>query len=142
MKRYESKIKNIHLIIFLLKRQEIDFDVFLESLDDNLQRSHVWKKEDKIDFVDDMINNLDFSNFGNIIIDISDVKKKKGIITDKELLCLDGKQRLHAFYDYIDNKFKINGKFYKELDKSEQRKLQGLVIITKYVMYNSIVDDR
>ena len=142
MKRYESKIKNIHLIIFLLKRQEIDFDVFLESSDDNLQRSHVWKKEDKIDFVDDMINNLDFSNFGNIIIDISDVKKKKGIITDKELLCLDGKQRLHAFYDYIDNKFKINGKFYKELDKSEQRKLQGLVIITKYVMYNSIVDDR
>ena len=58
-----------------MTEKNIDFDVFLESSDDNLQRSHVWKKEDKIDFVDDMINNLDFSNFGNIIIDISDVKK-------------------------------------------------------------------
>lgn len=97
-----------------LMRQKIDFDVYLPSYGLNLQRDLVWNDEQKRELILSMLIERHIPDISYLnIIDPSDKSKEIFQI-------IDGKQRLSAMFDFINDKFKIeiDGKeyLYSELD--------------------------
>jgi hypothetical protein len=89
------------------------------------QRNLVWRESHKQDFIKTILLGYPFPQ-----IFIS--KGKVNIETKQTTSCIvDGQQRLNAISDYIDEKFKVDGKTYGELtddDKSEFLKYEIAVI--------------
>lgn len=90
------------------------------------QRPLVWTTEDKVNLIDSIYQGIDC---GKILIRKRSWKElreqiKKG---DKELFwndVVDGKQRLNAIKDFIENKFADSyGNYYKDLSDNAQRRL-------------------
>jgi hypothetical protein len=78
----------------LYKDNKIDFNA-------EYQRSSVWKKEKKQKLIDSILRNY---SIGLIIL------RKKG----DQYEVLDGQQRLRAIFEFMENKFSVNGKFTPE----------------------------
>lgn len=84
-----------------LMRQNIDFDVYLPSYGLNLQRDLVWDDVQKRELILSMLieRHVPAISYLNII-DPNDRTKEIFQI-------IDGKQRLSAMFDFINDKFKI-----------------------------------
>lgn len=93
------------------------------------QRDFVWNVEAQKKFIENMVNGFPF---GSIIINRDDN-------CDNEMFmeCVDGKQRLTAMVDYVQNKFSISANghelYYSDLEPSERRKFNNLGVPTYYV---------
>lgn len=96
------------MLTFLLEdREYFDFDVYLPTIEENLQRPFVWEKEaikngfDKFHYHRLLIDNIfNYINIGKIVL-------YGNSNIDFTISVLDGKQRMQALFDFYDNKFGI-----------------------------------
>lgn len=83
------------------KNNNIDWDVFLETKQKNLQRGFVWTIEQKRELINSVLIGRHIPHCA--LINTIDKKDNK-----KDLyLVIDGKQRLSTMFDFVDNKFTI-----------------------------------
>jgi hypothetical protein len=106
--RYSNR--DISSLMFARDANEIDFDVYLQSVGENLQRPFVWQDEaikngfDKYHYHRLLIESiLSYTDIGKFVV--------YKLWTDTEpflkLQVIDGKQRMQALFDFYDNKFGI-----------------------------------
>jgi len=83
------------------KRHTFDFNVFLESKGINLQRDYVWTLDQKRELINSIIIRRHIPEISLInTIDKNDESKDIYLV-------IDGKQRLSAMFDFLDDKFTI-----------------------------------
>lgn len=120
--KLESGQKNFTLEKCYEKRDKFRFDL-------SIQRNEVWKKDKKSLFIHSML-------LGYPLANIYSMSQKDGYYW-----ILDGKQRLTTFFDFMDNKFPLEGedvsaingevvlgKTFEELSEDLQNELKGLKI--------------
>lgn len=110
------KIDRVQFSIFELKRR---YDRGLICLDPDFQRNFVWKSKQKSELIESVIMGIPLP-----LIYLAETMEGK-------LVIVDGRQRLTTFFDYMDNKFTINGlkilselngcKF-EDLEKNEKKR--------------------
>lgn len=100
--------------------------VFINGEKRYYQRDFVWTEDDKKNLIDSIYNNIDC---GKILIRkrsfkeiATQVKKGETEVAFNDIV--DGKQRLKAMKDFMENKFTdSNGYFYKDLSNAAQQRL-------------------
>lgn len=100
----------------------IDWNIYLPSLDYNLQRDFVWTLEQKQELIWSVLLDRDISK-------ISVISVAEG--SNERLQIIDGKQRLNALLTFMDNDYYIdfdNGfsYFYEQLDPDYQLAISSL----------------
>lgn len=95
----------------------IDFDVYLPSIDKNLQRPFCWNLEQKQELIFSVIKGIEISNIAVVI-----TKRRE---TNSLLIeVIDGKQRISTLIAFCKGEFPItvNGKdyFFNDLDEKVQ----------------------
>jgi len=84
------------------------------DMDVEYQREHVWTMKDKIALIDSIFNNVDIGKF---------VFVQRSMRADGKLYeILDGKQRLTAITEFIEDRFKYRGFYFSELSFRDQYK--------------------
>lgn len=99
--------------------------VFIDGEKKYFQRPLIWNLEDKQLLIESIYSNVDC---GKILVrnrgrgELEELQKNGHELAWKDIV--DGKQRLNAIKDFIDNKFADNyGNYYDDLSKQAQRKL-------------------
>lgn len=115
-----------------LKKQTIDWDVYLPSLGINLQREFVWELVQKREIIMSILLQRHIPKFSFV------VSYAKGS-TEEKYLIIDGKQRLSSIFDFIDDKFSI------EIDDKEylfsELPVDYQLAITKYpIRYHALYE--
>lgn len=90
--------------IGFIKKQNLDFDVFLPSIGKNLQRGLVWTIEQKRSIIDSLIlgKHIPHASLINTVVRVD------GKPTGEEVwLIIDGKQRLTSIFGFMDDEFTI-----------------------------------
>lgn len=118
----------------------LDFNVYLHTKNKNLQRDFCWSLESKSEFILSILKGIRIPN-------ISIILKKyvhENETRDEILQIIDGKQRLSAILDFIDNKFPVifNGEkyYFNDLDESAQYEIEHGVPLVN-IAYEWIYDD-
>ncbi len=95
----DLKINPISSSIKYFKKLNIDFDVYLPTYGCNLQRDFVWSLEQKRELIWSILvgRHIPHLAFINSI----------GKNNEDLYLVIDGKQRLSAIFDFVDDKFSI-----------------------------------
>lgn len=88
-------VREINYMVKYFFQKNIDYDVFLKTKGYNLQRSFVWNTQQKRELIWSILINRNIPRMA-IINTIND-----------EFLIIDGKQRLNAIYEFINNKFTL-----------------------------------
>lgn len=100
---------------------ELDFDVWLESKQQNLQRPLVWTLIQKQQLILTILRDMKLPNF--VVVQIC-----KDDRNDRLLKVIDGKQRFNAVFDYFDGKYPIvvnDAEYYfDDLDEDAQRQIK------------------
>ena len=95
--------------------ETLDFNIWLESKQMNLQREWIWSDDQKEEFIRSIIIGR---HIPPVVVFINTKCPKWG----STILVMDGKHRLTTFMDFLDNKFPltINGVeyFYDDLHES------------------------
>lgn len=81
------------------------------------QRELVWTLEDKQSLINSIFNNIEIGKFVLIERDYDDEEFSYEI--------LDGKQRLNALTEFIENKFQYNGFYYYQLSNRDKHHFKG-----------------
>lgn len=107
---------NYHLRYFK-EEMVVDFDVWLPSKNMNLQRGNVWNEHQKSEIIWSMFMKRNIPRMAFLNTSPSDTMQ-----------VIDGKQRLTAMFEYLDNKFYIyyNGVnyYFKDLPDEHKRHLE------------------
>jgi hypothetical protein len=82
------------------------------DMDPDYQRGNVWTLEDKVELIQSIFNNVDIGKF--VLIQLDYKADSPG------LEVLDGKQRITALVEFLENRFQVNGYFYKDLCSRDQ----------------------
>lgn len=69
--------------------------------------------------------------------DISNDKEMQKVYPGVKYLVIDGGHRNRGIYGYSKNKFKVNGKFFKELTDEEQEEFLSIQIPVEYIVCTS-----
>ena len=79
------------------------------------QRQFVWKEKDKRDLIDTIMQGLPIPAIFicDAGTDFTSLSKRYNV--------LDGRQRLESIFEFLENKYKYNGKFFKDFDKDEKK---------------------
>ena len=120
-----SKSSDITTDVYQLKA---DYDKGLVELNPEYQRDFVWTDEQKESYI---------LNLYHHIAEIKPTFVRYRPDNQKELIyeVLDGKQRLKTIFDFMDDKFTVNGHYYSELTYSDQQFLYYHDV--KYTVYRS-----
>lgn len=123
---------------------KLDFDVFLKKYDYNLQRPFVWTILQQQELIWSIFMDRPIPPF----VFIKHNSEDASISGYTTMLVIDGKQRLTAIFNYLDNKFPIfvDGKeiYFKDLDSMAQFRILGYDLrVQLYYSYASdpITDD-
>lgn len=82
------------------------------------QRDSVWTLNQKVALIESAYLGYDL---GSVVI--NEVKFLKGDrLAQFSDALIDGQQRVGAFLDYVNNEFKVFGFYWRELDRSEQKR--------------------
>lgn len=95
------------------------------DMDVEYQREHVWGRKDKIELIDSIFNNVDIGKFVFVQRDI----RVKGKLYE----ILDGKQRLTAITEFVEDRFKYRGFYFSELSYHDQHKFTDYNISYGYL---------
>lgn len=85
------------------------------DMDVEYQREHVWTRKEKVELLDSVFNNIDIGKFVFVQRNMSAAGKLYEII--------DGKQRLTALTEFIEDRFKYRGFYFSELSFRDQHKI-------------------
>ena len=122
-----NDIRTMGISLRMLLRKSIDFDVYLPSINKNLQRPLVWTLEQKRELIWSVI-------IGRRIPELSIINRY-----DDTLEIIDGKQRLSTLIDFYTNKFTIEEDgveyFLKDLPEEFQ-----LLFESYYINYCEILE--
>ncbi len=80
------------------------------NMNPSYQRDYVWSQEDKVALIDSIFNRCDIGRFVF-------VRLEEGIYNYE---ILDGKQRLSAIIEFVEDRFQYKGRFFSELSKTDQ----------------------
>ena len=108
---------SIDSLINMVHYTGVNFDV-------EYQRGHVWKLADKIALIDSIFNNIDIGKFVFVQRDYS---------ADIFYEILDGKQRLTAIIEFIEDRFKYKGFYFSELSGMDKNKFGNHGITMGYL---------
>jgi len=95
------------------------------DMDVEYQREHVWKLADKINLIDSIFNNIDIGKFVFVQRDMR--------VNGKLYEILDGKQRLTAVTEFIEDRLKYRGFYFSELSYHDQYKFTDYNISYGYL---------
>ena len=84
------------------------------DMDVDYQREHVWTKADKIALIDSIFNNIEIGKFVFVQRDMR--------VNGKLYEILDGKQRLTAITEFVEDRLKYKGFYFSELSYHDQYK--------------------
>ena len=84
------------------------------------QRGLVWEEENKVELLYSIFYNIDIGKFAFIEVPYAP--------NSPHLEVLDGKQRLLAIIDFYENKFKYNGRYFKDLSFTDQNHFTNYTI--------------
>lgn len=114
---------------------EFDFDVFLPSKNQNLQRDLVWTNEQKQSLILTLLKDQRINPFV-VVQNFNKIKGQQKYLWE----VIDGKQRLTTIFDFLDNKFFIDLKneeyFFKDLPEDCQKRIFNYTLYTIDVHYN------
>jgi len=96
----------------------VDFDA-------DYQREHVWTKQDKIELITSIFDNIDIGKFVFI--------QRNAKVEGKYYEILDGKQRLTAITEFYEDRFKYKGFYFSELSFGDQHKFTDHMISYGYL---------
>ena len=82
------------------------------------QRDSVWTLDQKVSFIESAFLGYDL---GSIVINGYLDGKNDTLVMYSDCL-IDGQQRIEASLDFVNNKFKVYGLYWKELTRSEQNR--------------------
>ena len=108
------------------------------------QRDHVWDLDRKQKLIESMLNEI---NCGTIIIreHSLDSLLEKYEAGERELYLydvVDGKQRLTALFEFLDNKFPLkNGMYFKDFTLPAKRKFQMLPVMALGTLPEKTTDE-
>lgn len=94
------------------------------------QRQFVWKEKDKIDLIDTIMKGLPIP-----AIFICDAGTDFASLS-KTYNVLDGRQRLESIFEFLENKYAYNGKYFEDMDdKTEKNKIlnYNITLIQMYI---------
>lgn len=97
------------------------------------QRQFVWREKDKVDLIDTIMQELPIP-----AIFICDAGTDYTSLS-KTYNVLDGRQRLESIFEFLENKFQYNGKYFKDMDdKTEKSKIlsYNITLIQMYIEPN------
>jgi hypothetical protein len=107
MIKYQVRARQLVDLISEIKRDKL-------ILSPPFQRNLVWRTIHKIDFIKTILLGFPFPQ----------IFLAKGELNAEELtttsVVVDGQQRMNSILEYIDNKYKVDGKYYRELAKNER----------------------
>lgn len=139
--------RNLCLEYLITQYTKFDFDVYLPSKDANLQRPFCWQEEA-------IKNGHDEYHYHRLLIDSHCNKNNIGMFvfyndwsTDNlEIKVIDGKQRIKAFFDFINNKFTVErgGEqlFFKDFHISVRRRfLNTGIVVNELNSENHVLTD-
>lgn len=93
------------------------------------QRQFVWREKDKIDLIDTIMKELPIP-----AIFICDAGTDYSSLS-KTYNVLDGRQRLESIFEFLENKFKYHGKYFKDMDEQTEKSKILSYNITLIQMY-------
>lgn len=109
---------NSHLF-YMHKHLKVDFDVYLKSKKQNLQRELIWNLEQKRELIWSILRNRKIPRMAIMVI-------------GEDYLVIDGKQRLSTMFDFYEDNFTllIDDKeyFYSELPQDYKTVIRGYAI--------------
>jgi len=124
------------------KRREIDFDIFLPSINKNLQRDFCWTTEQKSELILSIIKGINIPNM-TIIIYTPSQDKPQFVFK-----IIDGKQRLSTILDFCDNKFPVkllcDDYFYNDLPNDIKYVIDyfHLTVNCTYEYWDDLIPDK
>jgi len=93
------------------------------------QRQFVWKEKDKKDLIDTIMQGLPIPAIFicDAGTDFTQLSKRYNV--------LDGRQRLESIFEFLENKYKYNGKLFSEFDKDEKARIlnYNITLIQMYI---------
>lgn len=93
------------------------------------QRQFVWKEKDKRDLIDTIMKGFPIPAIFicDAGTDFTSLSKRYNV--------LDGRQRLESIFEFLENKYKYNGKFFKEFDEEEKKSVlnYNITLIQMYI---------
>jgi uncharacterized protein with ParB-like and HNH nuclease domain len=102
---------------------DFDFDVYLPSIEKNLQRPLVWTLEQKQALIFTILRDQKLNSI--VVVQVKGHEQKENYL----FKVIDGKQRLTTLFGFIDNDFAIvvNNKtyYYRDLPSDCQRQITG-----------------
>lgn len=115
--------------VFVKEATDNPFIIDNEGKVNHYQRELVWELQDKINLIDGIYN---YSDIGKFVVVRRNYDYIEKMIKNKHIENLafhelvDGKQRLNAIVEFMQDKFTdSNGKYYSEMDIIEQRKFRS-----------------
>ena len=109
---------------------EFDFDVFLPSIGENLQREFVWNFEQQKAFIKSIFLR---AYIPNIVVN---VLPKNGDHTYYKVI--DGKQRLTTIKNFINNEFDVNNFYHRDVEQG----FRSFADLLKFeIYYDHLSDD-
>ncbi|QXM18781.1 hypothetical protein [Vibrio phage ST2-1pr] len=82
------------------------------------QRGLVWSVEEKVAFIESVFIGYDL---GSVMINDLNWDEDRKMTTPMSEIIVDGQQRISALIGYVNNDFSINGLYWKDLTRIEQR---------------------
>ena len=119
---FRSKNEDFHLSYSQRSMQDIFIKTYNHGIDmsPDYQRGNVWGLEDKVKLIDSIFNNVDIGKFTFIKLPFKSESPAYEI--------LDGKQRITALVEFLENRFQYKGIFYKDLSLTDQDHFDGYCI--------------
>lgn len=110
-----------------IRQSMFDFDVLLPTKGKNLQRKLVWSLDQKSELILSILKGIKIPPMALMQVDLNTSESFYKVI--------DGKQRLNALFEFIDNRFPViyegESYYYDDLDHQAQRVI---------ALYNIIAD--
>lgn len=100
------------------------FEEYWDNIDfePSFQRGLVWSQEQKEAYILALYEHR-AELMPTFVLDQDKVNETMNV---KQMISIDGKQRLHALKEFIDNKFPVKGMYYSQLKESDKFYLQSL----------------
>lgn len=131
--KYESMIERVKLSVNWRSFKENYFPQI--NFSPNYQRGLVWTLEQKQAYILALFEEK--ADIEPILVD--DFSNYVG--TEERYICLDGKQRLNAIYEYSENIFPVEGLFYSDLADSDVIYFNSLTVRYERVsLFNNVED--
>ena len=93
------------------------------------QRQFVWKEKDKRDLIDTIMQGLPVPAIFicDAGTDFTSLSKRYNV--------LDGRQRLESIFEFLENRYQYNGKFFKDFTEDEKKKIlnYNITLIQMYI---------